>query len=287
MALDSEFLALADRFIQFVSRETGCPMIVCDENGTIVKANVRSRIGQVHPGARRIMRGEIPDLAVTAEDEAANPATKQGYNCPVVVDHQRVASFGIAGAIEKTRPMARVAALVLAGWVKELRQQQALREVAGRVFQAMEGLGARADEAAQAAIATGAASAQAARLAADKVELAGAVVSVVQRIAQQSRILSINGAVEATRAGDSGRSFGVVSKEMTRLADETKGTSSQIQATLGEIGAAIQGVSAAVSRSTSTTAEQARTLQEVTGMVAELKNAIAQVEKSFGEGSGR
>jgi uncharacterized protein YukE len=285
MALDPEFLVLAERFLKFVSHETGCPMIVCDGDGTIVKANVKSRIGQVHPGARRIMRGEIDELAVTADDEAATPMTKQGYNCPVVVDGERVASFGIAGEVDVVRPVARVAALVLAGWVKELRQQQALREVAGRVFKAIGGLGARAHAAAGGAAADAAASAAAAREAAEKVERAGKVLGAVQGIAQQSRILSINGAVEATRAGDSGRSFGVVSKEMTRLADETKDASREIQATLAEIGKAIQHVSDQVSRTASSTAEQARTLSDVTGSVTELETAIAHLQKSFGDGA--
>jgi hypothetical protein len=285
MSLDPEFLVLAERFLKLVSHETGCPMIVCDETGTIVKATVRSRIGKVHPGARRIMRGEIDELAVTAEEEAANPLTKQGYNCPVTVDGARVASFGIAGSPETVRPVARVAALVLAGWVKELRQQQALREVAGRVFKALGGLGARAQEAASGAAADAAASAAAARDATEKVDRAEKVVGAVQGIAQQSRILSINGAVEATRAGESGRSFGVVSKEMTRLADETKDASREIQASLSEIGRAIHHVSDRVSQSASSTAEQARTLGEVTGSVAELQTAIAQLQKSFGDGA--
>jgi hypothetical protein len=258
-------------------------MIVCDETGTIVKATARERVGQKHAGAQRILRGEVDDAAVTADEAAANALVREGYSCPVVVDGQRVATFGITGPLERTRPVARVAALVLAAWVKELRHQQALHEVAARVFATVDGLGARAQDAAREAVATGEASARAARDAAEQVERAGQVVDVVQRIAQQSRILSINGAVEATRAGDSGRSFGVVSKEMTRLADETKGTSAEIQATLGEIGAAIRGVGETVSRSARTTTEQARTLQEVTAMVTELKGAIARLEKSFGD----
>jgi Putative sugar diacid recognition/Methyl-accepting chemotaxis protein (MCP) signalling domain len=285
MALDPEFLALAERFLRFVSHETGCPMIVCDESGTIVKANVKSRIGQVHPGARRIMRGEVDDLTVTAEDERANPLTKQGYNCAVIVDGARLASFGIAGPPEEVRPVARVAALVLAGWVKELRQQRALREVAGRVFAAVDALGARAHEAARGAAADAEASAAAAKDATEKVQRAGKVVSAVQGIAQQSRILSINGAVEATRAGESGRSFGVVSKEMTRLADETKGASGEIQATLAEIGSAIRHVSDRVTRSAASTTAQARTLEEVTAAVGELRGAIARLQKSFGDGA--
>jgi methyl-accepting chemotaxis protein len=43
------------------------------------------------------------------------------------------------------------------------------------------------------------------------------VVRQVNDIAQQSRMLAINASVEATRAGDHGRAFGVIAREMLAL----------------------------------------------------------------------
>jgi PAS domain S-box-containing protein len=122
MPLDSRLLLLADRFLEFIESQTGCAAIVCDETGVIVRATVRSRIGNLHAGAQRILRNEVDEAAITAEDAKANPLVKEGMNCPIVVEGRRVGTFGIAGPLETTRPLARVASVVLASWLKDMQQ---------------------------------------------------------------------------------------------------------------------------------------------------------------------
>ncbi|NTW78432.1 MAG: hypothetical protein HGB33_11800 [Syntrophaceae bacterium] len=46
-------------------------------------------------------------------------------------------------------------------------------------------------------------------------------LDTVSRIAKQTRIISINASIEAGRAGEQGRAFGVVVEEIQRLADQT------------------------------------------------------------------
>lgn len=50
------------------------------------------------------------------------------------------------------------------------------------------------------------------------------IVHAVQEIANQTKILSFNAAIEASRAGDEGRGFRVVADEVNRLAEDTKQT---------------------------------------------------------------
>jgi hypothetical protein len=287
MPLDVAILSLADRFLTSISRETGCPMIVCDDDARIVRATDRSRIGQVHAGAQRILRGEADEWFVTAEEAASNPKVKEGWNAPIVVDGRRIATFGIAGPLALAKPLARVSALVFASWVKESRHEQALRDTADRVFGAVGALVERARAAELAASGAAAASDAAGRSAHDRLASAEKVAREVQHIALQSRILSINGSVEATRAGDGGRSFGVVAKDMTRLAEETRRTSGELEATLATIGAAIRAANEASARSTAASREQSQALAELTRTFAELKSAIAGLEKSFGAGAVR
>ncbi len=123
--LEQRFLDLADRFIAVVKKETGFDTIVCDEAGRIARATLTSRIGEVHAGAQQIMRNGADEVGVTAADEAANPLVKEGWSCPIVVDGRRLGTFGLAGPPETTRPVARVAAVALAGWLEEAQRAQA------------------------------------------------------------------------------------------------------------------------------------------------------------------
>src|SRR5512146_2006578 len=60
--VDQDVKKLSGRFLEFVHRATGLPMIVCDETGTIVHSVVRQRIGSKHAFAERIMKGEADEL---------------------------------------------------------------------------------------------------------------------------------------------------------------------------------------------------------------------------------
>jgi sugar diacid utilization regulator len=283
MSLETHFKDIAEQFLQSISQVSGCPMIVCDDRGIIAAASVRSRIGQPHAGAQKICRGEVEEYQVSAEEAAENPLIKEGYNSPMVIEGKRIGTFGIAGPLAVTKPLARVAALVLANLVREKRQQEAVREAADRAFETVERLARQVDELAGGALGVADTITAASTEVSMRVEKAEAVVGTIQRIAQQSRILSINGSVEATRAGDQGRAFAVVAKDMTRLSDETKTTSGLIQSALGEIDRSFERLQQAVEQSVA----QSKSLQEVRSSFTSLREAVSTMEYSFGSRAGK
>ena len=119
MPLEPRLLELADRLIDFIKKEMGAQVVVCDETGTIVRATIRRRIGTVHAGALAILRSDTPEYAVTQEEAQSNPLVREGLNCPIIVRGRRVGTFGIAGSLFVARPVARVCALVLTSWLQD------------------------------------------------------------------------------------------------------------------------------------------------------------------------
>ncbi|WP_027721620.1 methyl-accepting chemotaxis protein [Maridesulfovibrio zosterae] len=63
----------------------------------------------------------------------------------------------------------------------------------------------------------------------------GDIIFVVNDIADQSNILAVNASIEASKAGEEGRGFTVVAREIRNLSDQSKHSVSQIQSILADI----------------------------------------------------
>lgn len=63
----------------------------------------------------------------------------------------------------------------------------------------------------------------------------GDIVYVVNDLADQSNILAVNASIEASKAGEEGKGFTVVAREIRNLADQSKQAVAQIQSILADI----------------------------------------------------
>lgn len=92
-------------------------------------------------------------------------------------------------------------------------------------------------------------------LTANKVNLEAALLSsqvvseidhltdAIMGITEQTNLLALNAAIEAARAGEAGRGFSVVADEIRKLADQSKGTTIEIQRITTEVAKAVQDLS--------------------------------------------
>jgi len=123
-------------------------------------------------------------------------------------------------------------------------------------------------------------------------EQIGAVIQVINDIADQTNLLALNAAIEAARAGEHGRGFAVVADEVRKLADRTvKATeeiAESIQAVQNETGQAVSRMDSGTQRVTEGVdlANQAGgSLRQIVGNVAELGTMIQQIAAAAEEQS--
>ncbi len=101
----------------------------------------------------------------------------------------------------------------------------------------------------------------------------GEFSAIIDRIADQTKLLALNAAIEAARAGEHGRGFAVVADEVGKLASETASRTAQIRETVKrtrtQMDEVMEVMSSARDRSARTTAD-ADTGLEVLERIAEL-----------------
>lgn len=110
---------------------------------------------------------------------------------------------------------------------------------AGEELQAVISVAASADASAREGVAAAHQLGEAMREVERRSARAGEVIEVIDAVAFQTNILSINASIEAARAGPAGRGFAVVATEIRRLAEQAATAARDVRVILDESGRAL------------------------------------------------
>jgi methyl-accepting chemotaxis protein len=106
------------------------------------------------------------------------------------------------------------------------------------------------------------------------------IVGLIDEIAFQTNLLSLNAAVEAARAGEQGRGFAVVASEVRSLSQRSAAAAKEIKGLINESVQRVQAGSALVDQSGAALTGIVDSVKKVTDIVAEI--AAASQEQSAG-----
>jgi len=115
----------------------------------------------------------------------------------------------------------------------------------------------------------------------------GEIITTVNDLAQQSNLLSVNAAIEASKAGEHGKGFAVVAQEIRSLADQSKQATEQVRTILSDIQKATsmavmsaEQVSKAVDVSVKQSTESGESIKKLAESITEAAQASTQIAAS-------
>lgn len=118
----------------------------------------------------------------------------------------------------------------------------------------------------------------------------GEIIAAVDDLADQSNLLAVNAAIEASRAGEQGRGFAVVAQEVRRLAERSKAATVQVRTILTDIQRATNSAVLATEQGTKGTEEGAKLVEQagqsirhLSATIRDSAEAAQQIQAAIGQ----
>jgi methyl-accepting chemotaxis protein len=109
------------------------------------------------------------------------------------------------------------------------------------------------------------------------------VLDLINEIAHETHILSLNAAIEASAAGEHGERFSVVADEVRRLAERSRESVDSVQTQLDEFSTAIRAVIVSTEEGSKAAAEVLERSRATQDSIAQLRNALSDTAQAARE----
>ena len=109
----------------------------------------------------------------------------------------------------------------------------------------------------------------------------GMVVTTINKVADQTNLLSLNAAIEAEKAGEHGRGFAVVAREIRRLADQTAVATFDIEQLVKEMQSAVSAGVMGMDKFSEEVRRGGEAVGQVTTQLSEIIDQVQTLTPSF------